>query len=276
MNDSGNFLARMAEGSRRRVAAGQGQRPAAELRAHIADQPAPPALTLSNFDLIAEVKQRSPAAGTLATTRFDLNAQVIAYAEGGAAAISVLTEPDQFHGSLEDLQAAAAQLAPLEVPAMRKDFIVDSYQLLEARAAGAGGVLLILAILSDNEIIALLDLAQELDMFVLLEAFSSEDAQRGNALLSNYGQTQAPILFGINCRDLTTLQIDFERFEPLIEYAPAGFKTVAESGLHAPADAARVTRWGYELALVGSALMATDDPAAAVRNLLSAGREAIG
>lgn len=264
----------MAEGSRQRVLTAQAECSAIALQARVDQQPTPPPLQLSRFDLIAEVKQRSPAAGTLADGQFNVSEQVAAYAAGGAAAISVLTEPEQFHGSLDDLATAAAQLAPLGIPAMRKDFLVDAYQLLEARAAGAGGVLLIIAILSDAELIELLDAAEHLGLFVLLEAFSAEDAQRGAALLAQRGQSVPPILFGINCRDLTTLEINFRRFEPLSKNLPVGFRAVAESGLKEATDAAQVAQWGYQLALVGSALMSAEDPAAAVSTMLAAGREA--
>lgn len=272
---AGDFLSRMADGSRQRVLRAQAKCSPAALQARVDEQPTPPGLQLSRFDLIAEVKQRSPAAGTLAAGQFNISEQVAAYAAGGAAAISVLTEPEQFHGSLDDLQTAAAQLAPLGIPAMRKDFLVDTYQLLEARAAGAGGVLLIIAILSDAELTKLLDSAERLGLFVLLEAFSAEDTERATALLANRGQSMPPILFGINCRDLTTLQIDFRRFEPLSKNLPVGFRAVAESGLKEAADAAQVAQWGYQLALVGSALMSAEDPATAVRALLAAGREAL-
>jgi indole-3-glycerol phosphate synthase len=270
----GDFLSRMADGSRQRVLSAQAECSALALQTRVDEKPPPPTLQLSRFDLIAEVKQRSPAAGTLTSGHFNISEQVTAYATGGAAAISVLTEPEQFHGSLDDLETAAAQLAPLGIPAMRKDFLVDAYQLLEARAAGAGGVLLIVAILNDAELTELLDAAERLGLFVLLEAFSAEDTERAAALLAHRGQSTPPILFGVNCRDLTTLEIDFRRFEPLSRNLPVGFRTVAESGLKDASDAAQVAQWGYELALVGSALMSAEDPAAAVRAMLAAGRQA--
>ena len=130
---SGNFLARMAAASRSRVTAALARQSRQELAARAADSPPAPRLNLTQFDLIAEVKQRSPAAGNLSDAGFDLDAQVAAYANGGAAAISVLTEPDQFLGSLADLEAASNALRPMGTPTMRKDFLVDDYQLLEAR-----------------------------------------------------------------------------------------------------------------------------------------------
>src|SRR6185437_3553706 len=140
------FLDDMAAGSRARAAAARRARPQAELEraARAASPPPPLQLSAAGFDLIAELKLRSPAAGQLRGADENVPARVGAYARAGAAAISVLTEPSRFAGSLEHLAEAAAALAPLAVPAMRKDFLVDPYQLLEARAAGAGGVLIIL------------------------------------------------------------------------------------------------------------------------------------
>ncbi len=275
-DSSADFLRRMAAGSQRRAAKARAASPVAELRAAIDRLPAPPALKLNRFDVIAEVKQRSPAAGGLAAADFDIGEQIAAYAAGGAAAISVLTEPDQFNGSLADLAAAARRLAPLEIPVMRKDFIVDAYQILEARAAGASGVLLITAILDDDQLSVLMDQAEQVGLFVLLEAFSAEDILRGTTLLSKRPRPSTPILFGINCRDLNTLQIDFRRFETFSRQLPDGVTAVAESGLQQPDDAAKVARWGYSLALVGSALMRAADPAAALGAMVAAGREARG
>ena len=145
---SGDFLEQMAASSRARSAAAQARIPESELRARIADLPAAPKLELGAFDLIAEVKLRSPAVGLLkAATDEDVGARVAAYARAGAAAVSILTEPSRFDGSLDDLAAGARALAPLGVPAMRKDFLVDGYQVLEGRVAGASGVLAILRML---------------------------------------------------------------------------------------------------------------------------------
>src|SRR5882724_3005787 len=148
---------------------------ALERRARRAAPSAPLRLSASGFDVIAELKLRSPAAGRLSDESEDWLGRVAAYARGGAAAVSVLTEPSRFDGSLEHLRLAAAALAPLGVPAMRKDFLVDPYQVLEARAAGAGGVLVILRMLTRPRIDQLLDVAAEHGMFVLLEAFDAAD-----------------------------------------------------------------------------------------------------
>src|SRR5580700_1616329 len=148
---------------------------ALERRARQTAPSAPLRLSALGFDVIAELKLRSPAAGVLGEESQNWLGRVAAYARGGAAAVSVLTEPSRFDGSLEHLRQAAAVLAPLGVPAMRKDFLVDPYQVLEARAAGAGGVLVILRMLDAERVAELLDVAAEHGMFVLLEAFDGSD-----------------------------------------------------------------------------------------------------
>src|SRR5690606_13551448 len=131
---------------------------------------APPPLALGAFDVIAELKLRSPSAGGLARSGLDRDAQIAAYGEGGAAAVSVLTGPAEFGGSLDHLREAAALLARHRRPVMRKDFLTDPYQVVEARAAGAGGVLIIVTMLTDAEVSSLLEAASELGLFALLEA----------------------------------------------------------------------------------------------------------
>ena len=151
-----SFLGRMASSSRARVREARKRESEAALLARaLATPPAPP-LRLGAFGMIAELKYRSPAAGTLAAQNFDGDAQVRAYGAGGAAAVSVLTEPEEFRGSLDDLRKAAEPLTAYRIPAMRKDFLTDPYQVLEARAAGAGGVLVIVTMLDDAEIAELL------------------------------------------------------------------------------------------------------------------------
>ena len=176
MNES--FLQRMAASSQRRLDLAKAACSEAELLAAALAQPAPPPLTLSEFDIFAELKLHSPSEGQLATQHLDPAVQVTSYARGGAAAVSVLTEPDAFHGSLERLESAAQLLANLQCPAMRKDFLVAPYQVLEARKAGAGGVLLILAMLDDGVLAEMLDCANQCGLFVLLEAFDAEDPRR--------------------------------------------------------------------------------------------------
>ena len=248
---------------------------ALERRARRAAPSAPLRLSASGFDIIAELKLRSPAAGPLSDESQDWLGRVAAYARGGAAAVSVLTEPARFDGSLEHLCQAAAALAPLGVPAMRKDFLVDPYQVLEARAAGAGGVLVILRMLTRPRIEELLDVAAEHGMFVLLEAFDGGDLEMARELMSSRAARRAGeelILMGINCRDLQTLQVVPERFAELAPLLPAGWPAVAESGVTSGLDARRMQQLGYRAALIGTALMTREDPSLLLREIFDATR----
>jgi indole-3-glycerol phosphate synthase len=240
-----------------------------------AQQTAPsPALCLSaaGFDVIAELKLRSPAQGPLGDESQDWLGRVAAYARGGAAAVSVLTEPSRFDGSLEHLRQAAEVLTPLGVPAMRKDFLVDPYQVLEARAAGAGGVLIILRMLSRRRIGELLDVAAEHRMFVLLEAFDEVDLAAAQDMTLSRAGREEHILIGVNCRDLQTLKVAQERFALLAPLLPPGLPAVAESGVSSGRDARRMQRLGYGLALIGTALMAHEYPAQLLREIFQATR----
>jgi indole-3-glycerol phosphate synthase len=307
------FLDEMAEGSRARLEEARAREPLAALRARCADLPPPPPLRRAGgFDLIAELKLRSPALGTLASAAADPRQRVREYAAGGAAAVSVLTEPTRFDGSLAHLSAAAAELAPAGVPAMRKDFLVDPYQLHEARAAGAGGALLIIRMLSRETLTEMLDCARELGLFVLLEAFDASDlavasdvvasVEPGKGLraggirpgphsarseekslapegLGHLARTQEahchatrPVLVGVNSRDLQTLEVVPARFAELAPLLPRSCPRVAESGIEGSADVERAVRAGYDMALVGGALMRAHDPALGVRELLAVGR----
>jgi indole-3-glycerol phosphate synthase len=274
------FLAGMAAASRERLCRARERRPLAEVRDRARRAPAPPPLRLdrSGFDLIAELKLRSPAAGALASDGergADVVLRVIDYARAGAAAVSVLTEPSRFDGSLDHLAAAAAALTPLAVPAMRKDFIVDPYQVLEARALGAGGVLVILRMLPRPALEALLECAGTHGLFVLLEAFDAADIELMQELIAAHrGANQ--LLAGVNCRDLQTLQVVPGRLLELAPLLPTAVPRVAESGVATPEDAAQVAAAGYQLALVGSALMQGRDSIALASALLSAGRGARG
>ncbi len=274
--DSG-FLAMMAASSHARVVAARREVSDAELLDRALALPAPPRLRLSpqGFDLIAEVKLRSPALGALRGADEDVAARVTQYVEAGAAAISVLTEPSRFDGSLEHLQIAARALGN-RAPAMRKDFLVEPYQVIEARVAGAGGVLVILRMIPPEAIAALLDMAARLGLFVLLEAFDEADLTLAEKILrthqANALQADAPLLVGINSRDLTTLQVVPDRLLQLASHLPRNAPRVAESGVETAADVARLAQAGYTLALVGGALMKSAEPAAKVRELLAAGR----
>jgi indole-3-glycerol phosphate synthase len=276
---AGDFLAGMAASSRARADAAMAALPAAELRARIADLPPAPKLRLSSegFDLIAEMKLRSPAVGALrAASEEDPARRASTYADAGAAAVSVLTEPSRFDGSLAHLEQAAAAIAAAGVPAMRKDFLVDPYQVLEARAAGAGGVLLILRMLPSAAIEALMDEALEQGLFVLLEAFDEADVEAAVALLEPRRGVDDSLLLGVNCRDLVTLQVVPGRLEAMADHLPDWMPRVAESGLATPDDAARLAACGYDLALVGSALMTGGEPRELAGAMLAAARGALG
>jgi indole-3-glycerol phosphate synthase len=277
---SGDFLQQMARGSLQRVAEAKRRASEAGLRELAQGTPSAPPLVLSptGFDLIAELKRRSPAAGLLAAASDAVAERVEAYARAGAAAVSVLTEPTRFDGSLQHLESAARALKPCGVPAMRKDFVVDPYQLLEARVAGAGGVLLILRMLSAAQITALIECAHDLGLFVLMETFDEIDIEVAHrvlgALRADCTRARQALLVGVNCRDLATLAVVPGRLEHLVQLLPDGVPRVAESGVTGAADAARVAGVGYDLALVGSALMAGGDPTTLVRDMLAAGRRA--
>lgn len=275
---SGDFLAGMAAASHERCAAAQRALPRAALLERVRALPPPPRLRLTaGFDLIAEVKLRSPAVGQLKAGSEDVAARVALYAAAGAAAVSVLTEPTRFDGCMQHLELAVRALGG-RAPAMRKDFLVDPYQVLEARAAGAGGVLVILRMLARPAIEALLATAAEHGLFVLLEAFDEADIDLAHELTRACGARAraagAPLLVGVNSRDLATLQVVPGRLEPLAARLPADVPRVAESGVASAADAARMAAAGYDLALVGSALMQAADPLALVGDMLRAGRAA--
>ena len=265
-----DFLTSMAAASRRRMQAARSQRPEAELVRRCSGLAPPPALDWDGFGIIAEVKRASPSAGSLAAGANALE-QAHAYLAGGASAISVLTEPDRFGGSLTDLSEVSAGLGSTSVPAMRKDFLVDPYQVLEAREAGAGGVLVIVAMLDDPNVLELVRCAGEQGLFVLMEAFDESDLERAAGLAEGLpGQ----VLMGLNSRDLRTLAVDPERLKRLAPKFPARWPRVAESGLAGPDDAAVAARLGYDLALVGSALMQSREPGTLLADMLNAGRQA--
>lgn len=276
MTSGEDFLARMSRASEvraRRLSARVG---GSDLRRQAMNLPPPPALRLSpeGFDLIAEIKLSSPSAGTLSRDTSDIEQRAVTYAQAGACAVSVLTEPDRFGGSMDHLQRAARALEPAGVPAMAKDFLVAPEQVWAARVAGAGGILLIIRMLDQTRLAALLDLALELGMFVLLEAFDREDLDRAAALPVAADDSPAPVLLGLNCRNLRTLRVDPGRFKELAEHFPDLYPRVAESGIERPEDVTVVASRGYSVALVGTVLMKTADPGILVRDMIRAGRAA--
>jgi indole-3-glycerol phosphate synthase len=268
-----NFLERMATSSRNRVDAARSRESLADLTVRAKASSAPLALALSGFDLIAELKLRSPAQGGLADSNFDPSRQLEAYAAGGAAVVSVLTEPDEFKGELAHLREAVSLLRPLACPVMRKDFLVDPYQVVEARANGASGVLLIAAMLSDAGLDELIAAASEQQLFVLLEAFDSYDLARIARLNLNSGDSR--VLVGVNSRNLKTLAVDFDRFRKLAGQIRDDVPAVAESGIEDAGDIETIAQLGYRLALVGSALMRDADVQRTVAGFVAAGRGAL-
>jgi indole-3-glycerol phosphate synthase len=265
----------MAQTSLARLEQAKARESEQALWARASDAPPAPRLKLSpeGFDIIAECKLHSPSAGDLSRNTRTVEARVLAYAQGGACAVSVLTEPTRFGGALEHLAQATAVLTPHGVPTLRKDFLVDPYQVMEARTAGAGGVLVIVRMLDRSRITALLDCACMLKMFVLLETFDAEDLKIAHELLSARKGHNEQILVGVNCRDLERLTVELPRLWELAEYLPPGFTHVAESGVGAVEDVKTIVDIGYHLALVGTTLMAASDPRKLLGEMLAVGRE---
>lgn len=216
-----------------------------------------PAFRSEGLSVIAEVKRRSPSKGALADIP-DPAALAVAYAAGGADAISVLTEQRRFGGSLEDLRAVRAAVA---TPVLRKDFIVTGYQLLEARAAGADLVLLIVAALEGSLLPELHEQARSLDLTVLTEVHDEHEIARALDAGAD--------LVGVNARNLKTLDVDPDTFGRLVTRLPEGVVSVAESGIGGPDDAARYFREGADVVLVGEALVRDGNPSAAVAAIKS-------
>ena len=266
------LLADMARSSQERLDAARARESDEDIFKRALDIPPAPPLKLNGFDIIAECKLRSPSAGDLSAETTDPIARVRSYARGGACAVSILTEPTRFGGELEHLAEAAAALHAYGVPAMRKDFLIDPYQLCEARVAGAGGALVIIRMLSANDIRRMLENAADLGMFILLEAFDAEDLAVATEVLKTHGGEAT--LVGLNCRDLASLEIDFARLAALKVSMPRGYPLVAESGINDTNDVEAVAKAGYGIALIGSALMRSPTPETVLADMLRAGRRA--
>jgi indole-3-glycerol phosphate synthase len=270
------FLEKMAETSQARAAIAEAACGMAEMRQRAEQSTAPSPLILSDagFDLIAEVKRRSPSEGTLTGPSVLSVDQARAYVSGGATALSVLTEPSEFNGSLAELQSVVAAVAP--APVMRKDFLVSPYQVLEARACGAAGVLLIAAILDRSLMQNMLDCALDLGMFVLLEVFDRVHLDHCMPVLESvepvFDGDHCRVLLGVNSRDLSSLKVNFKNFAEIAPQLPTTMPWVAESGITEAAQVRALSGLGYRLALVGTSLMRSTNPAAAVRALCTAGR----
>ena len=255
-----NMLEPILETTRTRIAA---LPPLAELKARAGDQPPvrdfAAALTVGGLQVIAEIKRRSPSAGEMAPD-LDPVGRAVAYEQGGAAAISVLTEPDHFSGSLDDLVAVRAAVA---VPVLRKDFILNTAQMWEARAHGADAVLLIVAALAPSHLAELLSVAAETGLAALVEVHSPDEV--GVAIGAGAS------IIGVNNRDLTTFHTDLgiaEAVAPMLIDTPV---RIAESAVSDVAGAGRMAAAGYDAVLVGETLVTSGDPTAATAGLVAAG-----
>jgi indole-3-glycerol phosphate synthase len=228
----------------------------ARLSARVEDRPFNEALVRPGLSLIAEFKRRSPSAGSLAAEGVEVAAQVAAYERGGAAALSVLTDEPHFGGSLADLRAAREACG---MPIIRKDFIVDRYQLFEAAVNGADAVLLIVAALADEELRSLYQEARSIDLDCLVEVHDAEELER--AL-----EAGAEVI-GINNRNLEDMSVDIATTFELMPDIPAGKTVVAESGISGRGELEELDRVGVDAVLIGGALMVAEDPEAKVREL---------
>ncbi len=250
------MLAEIIDGVRLDLAVREADRSEADLRAALSDvSPAldpMPHFRRAGSSVIAEVKRRSPSKGDLAEIP-DPAVLARQYAAGGAAAISVLTEERRFGGSLADLVAVRAAVP---TPILRKDFMVTTYQLLEARVAGADLALLIVAALDDDTLRRLYDEARELGLTVLVEVHDEQETERAVALGAE--------LIGVNARNLKTLAVDHDTFSRLAPLVPDDRVLVAESGISGPGDVARFVDQGARAVLVGEALVKDGSPQAAV------------
>lgn len=237
--------------------------PLRDLTAALADVDGPrdpmPHFRAPGSSVISEVKRSSPSKGHLADIP-DPAVLAAAYARGGAAAISVLTEERRFKGSLDDLRTVRAAV---ETPILRKDFIVESYQLVEARAAGADLALLIVAALDDDTLRRLYDEARALGLTVLVEVHDEPETERAVALGAE--------LIGVNARNLKTLEVDHTTFSRLAPLIPDDRVKVAESGINSPADVAGFVADGARVVLVGEALVKDGHPEQAVRDMTGVG-----
>jgi indole-3-glycerol phosphate synthase len=238
--------------------------PLTELRARAEQRPdALPALSiLQDHDavrVIAEVKRSSPSKGALAAIA-DPAALARDYEAGGASVISVLTERRRFGGSIDDLEAVRRAV---EIPVLRKDFIVSAYQVWEARAAGADLVLLIVAALDQEALVSLVERVHSLGMTALVEVHDVDEVPRA--------VDAGARVIGVNCRDLRTLHVDRAQFDRVAPTVPTGIVKVAESGVRGPHDVLSFARSGAHAVLVGESLVTGRDPKSAVADLVAAG-----
>jgi indole-3-glycerol phosphate synthase len=255
------FLDKIVAQKRKELEKRQKAMPMSALEDAIAHRPAPidlaKALKSDGISLIAEIKRASPSKGMLNP---NLDPVVLAktYASCGAAAISVLTEENYFLGSGQDLEAVKNALP--HIPVLRKDFILDPYQLYEARAWGADAVLLIVAILDDSELKELITVSHKLGMHCLLEVHNEDELERA---LQYYAR-----LIGINNRNLDTLEVDINVTKELRPLIPPGRLVVSESGIKGREDIEKLKAWGVDAALIGEALVTAEDVPARIKELI--------
>ena len=218
-----------------------------------------PAFRANGVSVIAEVKRSSPSKGALADIA-DPAALAADYAAGGASTISVLTEERHFGGSMADLRAVRAVV---DIPVLRKDFIVTSYQLWEARAAGADLALLIVAALAQNQLESLVERAESIGLTALVEVHDEEEVERA--------LEAGAVLLGVNARNMKTLEVDRDTFARLAPRIPDEVVRVAESGVRGPRDVFDYAKLGANVVLVGETLVRGKDPRTAVADLVAAG-----
>jgi indole-3-glycerol phosphate synthase len=254
------MIEQLIAGARQGVEARRSELPQADLESRLSarteDRPFNEALVRPGLSLIAEFKRRSPSAGAMVPAAADIAEQAAAYERGGAAALSVLTDGPHFGGSLEDLRAARAACG---MPIIRKDFIVDPYQLYEAAVNGADAVLLIVRALEDERLVALYEEARAIDLDCLVEVHDAEELERALEIDAE--------VIGINNRDLDEQRIDIGTTFELMPDVPAGKTVVAESGISGRAELEELDRVGVDAVLIGGALMTAADPEAKVREL---------
>jgi len=253
-----SFLSEIIERKRQRVASAKSAVPIDSLKIRPNSHRFRRALLGDGINIIAEFKRRSPSKGVIRADA-DLDQIVKSYEAAGAAAISVLTEEDYFSGSLDDLRTAKKSV---DLPVLRKDFIVDEYQVYESAAAGADAVLLIVAALEDEKLLSLRKLIEDqLGMDALVEVHTREEMERAIACGAN--------LIGVNNRNLHTFEVSLETSLSLAVEARPGTVLISESGLNNSTDLARLRTAGYHGFLIGESLMRSENPGATLRELMS-------